>query len=343
MTPPIKLRSLRVRHGHQVLVTTIDLDFHPGVAITIVGESGSGKSLLAHAIMGTAAANLEVRGMLLCGNASYDLADAGNRRPLWGREFAILPQEPAMSLDPTQRSLQQVAEGLRNTAHWPQARARSEQLLARLGLAGKGRHYPHTLSGGMAQRVAFAASTISGARFLIADEPSKGLDDAARDELVGLLRQHLDGGGLLLTITHDVEVARRLGGRVLVMKDSDVVEQGPAATLLAQPTHAYTRQLLAAEPAAWPPVAHPTPGELLISARGISKSFPPLKLFADLDLEVRAGERVSLLAPSGKGKTTLGNVLLGLLPADAGRIEHAPGLADGRMQKLYQEDRKSVV
>jgi peptide/nickel transport system ATP-binding protein len=337
MSECISLQGLGVQHGHAALVSPIDLEFRPGEAITILGESGSGKSLLAHAIMGTCAANLRVQGTLHSATATYNLADPNNRRHLWGRELAILPQEPLLSLDPTQRTLHQVAEGLRPTPHWAQAGERARELLARLGLAGKDRHYPHTLSGGMAQRVAFAASTIGGARFLIADEPSKGLDAAARNDLVDLLRRHLEQNGLLLTITHDIEVARQLGGRILVMKDSDVVEQGPAASLLGNPAHAYTRRLLAAEPAAWGNVDHPARGELLIGARGISKSFPPVKLFADVHLDLHAGERIALLAPSGKGKTTLGNVLLKLLPADGGSLHHAPGLANGAMQKLYQD------
>jgi peptide/nickel transport system ATP-binding protein len=196
----------------------------------------------------------------------------------------------------------------------------------------------------MAQRVAFAAATIGGAPVLIADEPSKGLDQRARTELAELLRSHLDGGGVLLTITHDLDLARGLGGKVLVMKAAHVLEQGPAGQVLAQPEHPYTRRLLAAEPSHW---RHPwmrspldladRTGAALVSGEGLSKSFGSQQLFSDLSLEVRAGERIALSGPSGSGKTTLGNVLLRLLRPDTGTVRHADVLKRGRLQKLYQD------
>jgi peptide/nickel transport system ATP-binding protein len=337
MTVDVELRGLAVWHGSRALVSPLDLQLGAGESITILGESGSGKSLLAHAIMGTIAANLKAEGRLRCDGREYDLADPSNRRAMWGRVMAILPQEPAIALDPTMRTLPQVAEGLRVTALAAKADELARERLGRLGLVGKEHHFPHTLSGGMAQRVAFAAATISGARFLIADEPTKGLDSIARDDMAGLLQAHVAQGGLLLTITHDIALARQLGGRVLIMRDSEIVEQGAAEQVLSHPQHAYTRELLAADPAAWDDIHHASPGELLISARGLGKSFPPLTLFSDLHVDLHAGERVALLAPSGTGKTTLGNVLLGLLPPDAGSIRYAPHLRHGSMQKLYQD------
>jgi len=337
MNATVELQDLAVWHGTRMLVSPLDLRFSAGEAITILGESGSGKSLLAHAIMGTTASNLKASGVLRCEGRVYDLADPANRRQMWGREMAILPQEPAIALDPTMRTLPQVAEGLRITPLAGKADEHARERLGRLGLAGKEHHFPHTLSGGMAQRVAFAAATISGARFLIADEPTKGLDSIARDDLGELLREHVAQGNLLLTITHDIDLARQLGGRVLVMRDSEIVEQGSAEQVLNHPREAYTRSLLAAAPAAWDDIEHASPGELLIRARGLSKRFPPLTLFSDLHVDLHAGERVALLAPSGTGKTTLGNVLLGLLPADAGSIRYAPHLKHGSMQKLYQD------
>ena len=337
MTVNVELRGLAVWHGSRALVSPLDLQLGAGESITILGESGSGKSLLAHAIMGTIAANLKAEGSLRCDGREYDLADLSNRRAMWGRAMAILPQEPAIALDPTMRTLPQVAEGLSISALAGEADDMARERLGRLGLVGKEQHYPHTLSGGMAQRVAFAAATISGARFLIADEPTKGLDSVARDDMAGLLREHVAQGGLLLTITHDIALARQLGGRVLIMRDSEIVEQGDAQRVLNQPREAYSQELLGADPAAWDDIEHPAPGELLISARGLAKSFPPLTLFTDLHVDLHAGERVALLAPSGTGKTTLGNVLLGLQSADSGSIRYAPQLKYGSMQKLYQD------
>jgi peptide/nickel transport system ATP-binding protein len=352
----LRLSNLIVTHGGKVLVETARLDFERGQPVTIVGESGSGKSLLAHAMMGTLPPNLTARGSLTVDGHSYDISDQANRRGLWGRTMSLLPQEPVLALDPTMRAGEQVAEGapaFRTDKR--SARGAAHALLSSLGLGKASSSFPHTLSGGMAQRVAFAAATIGGAPVLIADEPSKGLDRRARTELAELLKLHLNGGGILLTITHDLDLARELGGEVLVMKDAHVVEQGAAGQVLAQPVHPYTRRLLAAEPSRWRhpwmrrllDVAeradgrHGAPadgtGAVLISGEGLAKSFGGHQLFSSLSLEVRAGERIALSGPSGSGKTTLGNVLLRLLPPDAGTVQHSAVLRGGRLQKLYQD------
>lgn len=338
------LPHLEVTHAGSVLVDVAGLHFEPGVPVTIVGESGSGKSLLAHAIMGTLPASLLARGSLTMDGQSYDLADRASRRHLWGPVMALLPQEPGLALDPTMRTREQVAEGAATfTTDKHSARRRAGAMLASLGLGHAAAAFPHTLSGGMAQRVAFAAATIGGAPVLIADEPSKGLDRQARAGLAELLKRHLDGGGILLTITHDLDLARGLGGKMLVMKDAHILEHGPAGHVLVEPAHPYTRRLLAAEPQHWkhpwttaaaPPDAPAAP---LISGKGLGKTFGGRQLFSDLAVTIRTGERVSLSGVSGSGKTTLGNVLLRLMPPDTGHVEHANALRGGRLQKLYQD------
>ena len=317
-----------VRHGGTTLVDVEDLLVEPGRPLTIVGESGSGKSVLAHALMGTLPPELAAEGEMTLGDERFDLADRSGRRHLWGTHLALLPQEPALALDPTMRVRAQVAEG---AADWrprdPRPGELADRHLARLGLPHVGAAYPHTLSGGMAQRVAHAAATIGGARVLVVDEPSKGLDPESLDRLADLLADHVADGGVLLTITHDLRLARRLGGDVLVMRQASVVEAGPAERVLTEPAHAYTRRLLAAEPARWGrpwqrgerPEDNASP---LVEARGIGKSYGDTALFDDLSLAVRPGERWAITGPSGVGKTTLGNALLRLTRVDRGTVVH---------------------
>lgn len=336
----VRLPRVRVRHGEQVLVDVADVHLEPGRPLSIVGESGSGKSLLAHALMGTLPADLDLQGTLEIGGATLPLADRDNRRALWGRELALLPQEPSLALDPTMRVGRQVAEGL--SPGTPRRTERALGALARLGLAGTERLFPHTLSGGMAQRVCLAAATVGGARVLVVDEPSKGLDHRSLDRLAALLTEHTAGGGLLLCITHDLSLARRLGGDTLVMREAEIVERGSVEQVLDRPEHDYTRRLVAAEPARWGRLWATTSGGAdLVTATGVTKAYGPTPLFADLDLTVRAGERWALTGPSGAGKTTLGDVLLRLTPADAGTVAHDPSLAGARVQKLYQDPASS--
>src|SRR5690606_14038257 len=117
--------------------------------------------------------------------------------------------------------------------------------------------FPFQLSGGMAQRLAFAATHAGGAQIMIADEPTKGLDSARIGEVVELLQAGLANGGALLIITHDIEVARRLGGDVMIMHKGKVVESGSAEQVLSTPAQEYTRKLLDADPKRWAPRSRP--------------------------------------------------------------------------------------
>lgn len=339
MTPSLTIEDLRVSAGGVALVRGVSIRVAPGVPLTIVGETGSGKTLVAEAAMGTLAPELVASGRVVLGDAASEAGDRAARRHLWGRGIAMLPQEPWLALDPTMRVLPQVAQGHRfvRGLSMAEATARAREDLAALGLSGAATRFPHQLSGGMAQRVAVAAARAGGAPLLLADEPTKGLDSDLRSAVVALLRGALLAGGSLLCITHDVAVARALGGEVMVMLDGEVVEHGPAETVLTAPSHAYTRRLLAAEPEAWADDAIPGAGEELLSATSLAAERGGRRLFEALDLAVGAGEWVAVTGPSGCGKTTLGNVLLGLLRPAAGQVRRRAGLARTRYQKLYQD------
>lgn len=331
------LEKLGIDAAGRRLVVDVSLELRPGRALTILGETGSGKSLVAEAIMGTLPPELRASGRIVDGGRVRAAADTRPCPAQWGRRLAMLPQEPWTALDPTMRAQAQVAEVHALLHGRPDAAARAAADLAHLGLAAAARRYPHQLSGGMAQRLALAATLAGGAPLLIADEPTKGLDAAMVGTVRALLQGVVEGGGALLTITHDIALARALGGEVLVMLEGRVIERGPAEALMAAPAQDYTRRLLAADPATWP-AAPPQPrGEPLLEARGLTHRLGGRQLFAGLDLTLGAGEWLAVQGPSGCGKSTLGNLLLGLRRPDGGEVRRAPGLAAPRLQKLYQD------
>lgn len=337
----LEVQHLSVRAGQTELVHDVSLAIAEGQPLTLLGETGSGKSLLAQAIMGTLPTGLDATGRVVIAGDSTNASAAADRRHLWGRSLAHLPQEPWVALDPTMRALPQVSEGYARVRGVEGSAARARELaladLTALTLRDAGRKYPFMLSGGMAQRVAFAAARAGGASVLIADEPTKGLDAALSSDIVAILKGALERGGTLLTITHDVSMARALGGQVAVMLNGALVEQGSAADVLTSPRHEYTIRLLAAEPAAWPVRHSITNGSPVLTGRGLSKHFGTERLFGNIDLEIRSSERLAITGPSGSGKTTLGNTLLGLVSPDAGTVTRAADIAPWRFQKLYQD------
>jgi peptide/nickel transport system ATP-binding protein len=337
--PLLQAANLSI-HGEGVSIDPVDFSLAPGGRLTLLGETGSGKSLIAQAIMGTLPKGLSAQGELTIEGQGYAAAEGVARRALWGRRLALLPQEPWHALDPTMASGAQVAESHRYLGGLGRRRAReaARRDLAGLGLAGAEGRLPGELSGGMAQRVAFAAASAGGAPIVIADEPTKGLDAPRRDAVVELLAGTPARGGALLTITHDIEVARRLGGEVIVLRQGGVVERGPAEQLLSAPRSDYARRLLEAEPARWPapPPSPAAGGEPVVEARGLAKRRGDRELFRDLDLSLKPGEIVGVVGPSGCGKSTLGDLLLGLTGTDAGEVTRAPGHRLG-FQKLYQD------
>lgn len=345
----LTLKHLSVHAGEQCLLQPISLELHQKERLVILGQTGAGKSLIAQAIMGNLPKQLSISGELhLLGQAINDQA---LQRCLWGKQISLLPQEPWNSLDP----LMPVKDQLANTYHLvaehskQAAEEQARKRLHSLGLGQSGHQRVHELSGGMAQRVALACAMAGEATLLLADEPTKGLDTSRRDQVVQQLLTQTEDGALLL-ITHDVEVARQVDGRVLVIKDGQLVEEGTSKTIFLQAKHPYTRSLIAADPQHWEK-SHSadnkqsidtTPSPVLtIDQLAIGRGNH--QLLKDLSLNIHSGEVIGVVGDSGCGKSTLGDTLLGLIPALSGTITRHSQTNTHRWQKLYQDPTAAVA
>lgn len=341
MIPLLSVEAASVSATTGEIVAPVSFSLTAGRSFTILGETGSGKSLLAQAIIGVLPEGLTASGSVTIDGQVLSLAEPKRFRPLWGRKVGVLPQEPWLALDPTMVAVEQVAEGHRYLGRLDEDEAISAARtdLEALGVLDAEAKLPGQLSGGMAQRVAFAAARAGGARIIIADEPTKGLDVSRRDEVITLLMQEVEAGGTVLVITHDLALARQMGGDLAVMLEGKIIETGEADELLSSPSHDYTRRLIAAEPENWAErvsaVVEDT--DPILVASGIRKSRGGKLLFAGQDLSLRPGEIVGITGPSGSGKSSLGDVLLGLLKADAGEVTRLPQAKPVRYQKLYQD------
>jgi peptide/nickel transport system ATP-binding protein len=164
-----------------------------------------------------------------------------------GREIAIIFQNPSLALNPVYKIGDQVSEPLilKKRLSRSRAEATSTRLLRRLGLKGREDSYPFQLSGGMNQRAMIACSVALGPKMIIADEPTKGLDQSLVGQVLNEIRQAKEmNDASLLLITHDLEVAREISDRIAVMYCGEVVEMGRTEEILQKPHHPYTRALL---------------------------------------------------------------------------------------------------
>lgn len=249
----LSLRDLRIRFGPREVVSIEALDVWPGEILGLAGESGSGKTVTALAIMGLAATlGAEVGGSIrLDGEELLGLPEEA-WRSVRGRRIAMIFQSPVSSLHPLLRvgtlfertlRLHGVAskgEARRIAADAMEAVLLPEDLLDR---------YPHQLSGGQAQRVAIAVALALRSEVLLADEPTSALDVTVQAGILELIRAlRRDRGMAVLFISHDLAVLAELCDRVAVMREGRIVEQGPAADVLSEPRHPYTRALVGAVP-----------------------------------------------------------------------------------------------
>jgi microcin C transport system ATP-binding protein len=181
-------------------------------------------------------------------------ADEADLRRVRGNDISFIFQEPMTSLNPLHTIERQLTESLalHQGLSGDAARARVLDLLQKVGIREAESRlgaYPHQLSGGQRQRVMIAMALANGPELLVADEPTTALDVTIQAQILDLLAELKAREGLsLLFITHDLGVVRRIADRVCVMKGGEIVEQGPAAEIFANPQHPYTRKLLAAEP-----------------------------------------------------------------------------------------------
>ncbi len=253
--PLLRLRSLHVEirneAGRVHPVRGVSFDLHAGETLGIAGESGSGKSLTLMALLG-----LLPRGATLrADQMTFDGADltkigAAQMRRLMATGIATIFQDPMTCLNPVLKigSLLEEVYLCHRGGTRKAATARAVEMLERVGIANAADRlgqYPHELSGGLRQRVMIAMALMCEPKLLIADEPTTALDVTVQAGILNLLDQlQRDLGLAIILVSHDLGVIGRLSHRVAVMYGGQIVETGPARSVLQAPQHPYTEALL---------------------------------------------------------------------------------------------------
>lgn len=225
------------------IIKNLSLDVREGEIMAIFGASGSGKSLLASAILGLLPYNGFSEGEILY---KGEILDQNLLERVRGREIFFIPQS-ITSLNPLLKTKDQARMTLKRE-DYPKQR----QVYQSFGLGTDvDDMYPRELSGGMARRVLVSDAILSGADFIIADEPTPGMDKKATDEITTYFKKMKEAGKTLLLISHDINMALACADRIGIFYEGQIIEVGERSAFdnkgagLANP---YSKRLIRALP-----------------------------------------------------------------------------------------------
>jgi oligopeptide/dipeptide ABC transporter ATP-binding protein len=249
--PILEARNLTKFFGQFCAVDDVSIALYPGRITALVGESGSGKSTVARLLARLYAPSAGE--VTLHGEKAGSSHGRGFRR--YVREVQLILQDPFASLNPVHGIDYLLTRPLRVhgfAKSKSEVRAAINQLLTEVSLTPPQQFtskYPHELSGGQRQRIAVARALAARPAVLLADEPVSMLDVSIRLSLLNLFAALVAERDIaLLYITHDIASARQFCHEIIVMYAGQVVEQGPAETVVRRPAHPYTRLLIESSP-----------------------------------------------------------------------------------------------
>ena len=340
MTKPLlKVRHLDVsvydrKKNETKIVDDISFDVQPGKVIALIGESGSGKTTISLGCMGyTRPGCYLTKGSVeLDGVNVLDLS-VPQLQELRGRDITYVAQSAAASFNSAMRIDAQVTEipVITGSMTRKDALEKAVKLYKSLELPDPeniGKRYPHQVSGGQLQRLMAAMAMISDPRLLILDEPTTALDVTTQIEVLYSFKKLIsDNNTAAIYVTHDLSLVAQIADHILVLKDGQMVEYGDTEQIISNPSHEYTKALMAA--------AHVMPDDIH-SPSIISAEAPPIievksvsaaynnsdakNVLEDINLKINAGETLGIIGESGSGKTTLGRLISGLMSAKSGRV-----------------------
>jgi putative phosphonate transport system ATP-binding protein len=248
--PLLRVEKLSRLYGINKGFQQVAFELYPGEILGIVGESGSGKSTLLRCLSGIEAVdggsiryNSEYRGQI-------ELTETreAERRGLLRSEWGIVHQNPRDGLFLEISAGANIGERLMSNGerHYGRIRQQAQDWMRRVELdAQRIDDRPTTYSGGMQQRLQIARNLVTGPRLLFMDEPTGGLDVSVQARLLDLLRKLVRELAVsVVIVTHDMGVARMLADRLMVMRDSRVIESGLADQILDDPQQPYTQLLV---------------------------------------------------------------------------------------------------
>jgi peptide/nickel transport system ATP-binding protein len=241
--------------GEVTSVDGVSLRLEKGETIGIVGESGCGKSVTSLSIMRLLGKNGSIKeGEIRFMDKDLAKLPEAELRRIRGGDIAMIFQEPMTSLNPVFTIGNQLTEAIRLHTNL-KGKAADDYAVVMLKKVGIPRpeaimkSYPHSLSGGMRQRVMIAMALSCKPKLLIADEPTTALDVTIQAQILNLMKElREEMGASIMLITHDLGVIAEMADKVVVMYAGQVVEETDVFTLFEKPLHPYTQGLMKSIP-----------------------------------------------------------------------------------------------
>ena len=259
MTALLEVKDLRIQARREngkpnPIVKGVSFAIKPGEVCALIGESGSGKTTISLASLAYTKPGLEFAGgeVRLKGKDILSMTPM-QWRDLRGHKVAYLAQSAAATFNPAITIGEQVTESavLHGVLSQAEANERAVELYHALELPNPerlGRRYPHQVSGGQLQRLMAAMALVGKPDLLVLDEPTTALDVTTQIEVLKAFKKVIhEQGSAAIYVTHDLAVVAQIADYIVVLYSGEVQEQGPADTIINNPTHEYTRRLMAAE------------------------------------------------------------------------------------------------
>ncbi|CAM5217548.1 Peptide/nickel transport system ATP-binding protein/oligopeptide transport system ATP-binding protein OS=Ureibacillus acetophenoni OX=614649 GN=SAMN05877842_11568 PE=3 SV=1 [Ureibacillus acetophenoni] len=259
MNPILQVKDLhtsfKTNAGYVPSVNGVSFHVNKRQTLAVVGESGSGKSVTALSIMGLIEKPGKIeKGSIQLGKTELTTTKEKEYRKIRGNEIAMIFQEPLTSLNPLFTIGNQISESIKlhQGLNKNSAKEKVIELLNHVGIPRAEKiydSYPHTLSGGMRQRVMIAMALSCKPKLLIADEPTTALDVTIQAQILELMKKlKKDHDTAILLITHDLGVVAEMADNVAVMYAGQIVEYADVYSLFKDPKHPYTKGLLNSTP-----------------------------------------------------------------------------------------------
>jgi polar amino acid transport system ATP-binding protein len=246
----IEASEIHKSFGATKVLNGISLSVKKGEVVVLIGSSGSGKTTFIRCLnlLETFdAGRVRVNGRLLGFVEHADgriVRDSARELARQRRDIGMVFQR--FNLFPHMTALENIIEAPIHVLKVPRDEAlqQAKRLLARVGLSDRADHYPSQLSGGQQQRVAIARALAMQPKVLLFDEPTSALDPETVGEVLQVMKELALDGMTMVVVTHEMEFAREVAHRVVVLDQGELIEQGPPEQIFTAPTHARTRAFL---------------------------------------------------------------------------------------------------